>query len=207
IFAARQRKNIFLLCRVIERAELPNFFNAAGSIQRIEVAGITRRKLNGLQIARAQISILESVRTLTSEEMKTQPAAIGARDALRFSKKGDEQEEDEIGVDVRLELEVASKMFGRDLARAVLELDGGVERMIDFLHEGDERANVVIAKAGTRIRALELFDQPAGVIDSDVKAIVRGAQKSPRELAQFARGSTRQDRQLRTSEVIDQTIF
>ena len=47
--------------------------------------------------------------------MKTQPAAIGAGNALSFAKESDEQEEDEIGIDLRLELEIARKFFGGDL--------------------------------------------------------------------------------------------
>ena len=54
--------------------------------------------------------------------MKAQPAAIGPRNALRLAKEGDEKKQHEISVDLRLELEVARKIFRRDLAPAVLEL-------------------------------------------------------------------------------------
>ena len=62
--------------------------------------------------------------------MKTQPATIGPGNALSFAKESDKQEEDEIGIDLRLELEIARKFFGGDPALAVLELERGVERMI-----------------------------------------------------------------------------
>ena len=74
--------------------------------------------------------------------MKTQPAAIGPGNALGFAKESDEQEEDEISIDLRLELEVARKFFRGDLALAVLELERGVQRVIEFLDENDEGANV-----------------------------------------------------------------
>ena len=43
--------------------------------------------------------------------MKAQPAAIGARDALRFSKKSYEQQERQIRIDLRLQLEVAREFL------------------------------------------------------------------------------------------------
>ena len=62
--------------------------------------------------------------------MKTQPATIGPGNALGFAKESDKQEEDEIRIDLRLELEIARKFFRGDSALAVLELERGVERMI-----------------------------------------------------------------------------
>ena len=88
-----------------------------------------------------------------------------------------------------------------------LELERGVQRVIDFFHEHDERPDIAIAQAGARIVALELFDQPARIINADVKPIVRAAQKRARQLAQLARRSSGQDRQLRAALPIDQAIF
>ena len=51
--------------------------------------------------------------------MKTQPAAIGSRNALRFAKESDEQKKHEISIDLRLELEIAREIFRADFARAV----------------------------------------------------------------------------------------
>ena len=56
------------------------------------------------------------------EKMKAQPAPVSSRNSLRFSKKGDKQEENKIGVDLRLELEIAGKILRPDLARSAFEL-------------------------------------------------------------------------------------
>ena len=139
--------------------------------------------------------------------MKAEPAPISARNALGFAKEGNEQKENELGIDLGLELEVPGKIFRCDLARAILELERGVESMIDFFHERDERADIVITQASARVVSLELFDQPPGIINPDVKAIVGRAQKCPGELVQFAGRFASQARQLRAATLINQTIF
>ncbi len=147
------------------------------------------------------------MRILRSEKMKPQPTPVGPRDALRFSKKGDEEKQDQISVDLRLHLEIARKIFHADLVRAVLKLERSVKRMIDLLHEHDERSNVVIAQSGARIVPLQLVDQPARIINADVKPIVGAPQKRAGQFAQFARRSSGQDRQLRAALPVDQTIL
>ena len=139
--------------------------------------------------------------------MKAEPASIAARHALGFSKEGNEQKEDEIGIDLRLELEIAGKIFGCDFAGAIFKLKRGVKSVIDFFDERDERADIVITESGARIMSLELFDQPPGIINPDVKLIIGGAQKCSRKLTQFPRRSASQDRQLRAAAAINQTIF
>jgi len=104
--------------------------------------------------------------------MKSQPASIGSRDALRFAKEGNEQKKNKIGIDLRLKLEVAREIFRVDLARAIFELEGSVEGVIDFFDEGNQRTNVALAQAGARIVLLKLFNQPARIINADLKAIV-----------------------------------
>ena len=74
--------------------------------------------------------------------METQPAPIGSRNALCLSKERDEQEQHKISIDLRLELEVAREIFRSDFALAVLELKRGVQRVIDFFDEHDERTDV-----------------------------------------------------------------
>ena len=118
--------------------------------------------------------------------MKAQPAPISSRNALGFSKESDEQEENEISVDLRLQLEIAGKIFRRDLALTVLELKRRVQRVIDFFHEDDERTDVAVAQSGARVVPLKLFDEPARIVNADIKLIIRTPQKSARELAQFA---------------------
>ena len=134
--------------------------------------GIAGCKLAGLEISSAQISIGKSGWTLPLKKMEPQPATIAARDALCFAKESDEQKEHEVSIDLSLELEIADKILGRDFAGAVLELKRGVERMIDLFHERNERTDIVVAQSGARIVALELFDQPARIINTDVKTIV-----------------------------------
>jgi hypothetical protein len=126
---------------------------------------------------------------------------------LGFSKEGNEQKEDKIGIDLRLELEIAGKIFRGDLSRAIFKLKRGVERVIDLFHERDERADIVIAQSSTRIVSLELFDQPPGIINTDVKAIVGCAQKCAGKLTQFVGGFASQDRQLPAAAPINQTIL
>ena len=79
--------------------------------------------------------------------------------------------------------------------------------MIDFLNERDQGPDIAIAQTGAWIVPLQLFDQPARIINSDVKLIVRPAQKSPGQLAQFPRGGAGQPRELRAAFLVDQTIF
>jgi len=79
---------------------------------------------------------------------------------LGFSKEGNEQKKNKIGVDLRLELEIASKILRCDLTRAIFKLKRGMKRVIDFFYERDERTDIVIAQASARVVSLELFDQP-----------------------------------------------
>ncbi len=81
-----------------------------------------RRQLRRLEITAAQVLRLKRAGILRGKKMKAEPASIGPRDLLRFSKKGDEEEQNEIGIDARLELEVARKIFGSDLALPGFEL-------------------------------------------------------------------------------------
>ncbi len=139
--------------------------------------------------------------------MKAEPAPICPRDLLGFSKKSHEKQQDQIGIDAGLELEVAGEILRSDLALSGLELQRGVQRMIDLLHKRDERPDVAIAQAGARIVALELFDQPARIVDSDVKLIVGVPQKGARQFAQLPRGRARQPREMRAAAAIDQAIL
>ena len=88
---------------------------------------------------------MKRFRALACEKMKAEPAAVSSRNALGFPKEGYEQKENKVGVDLRLELEIAGKIFRCDFTRAVLELKCGVERVIDLFNEGNKRADVAIA--------------------------------------------------------------
>src|SRR5687768_5729272 len=82
-----------------------------------------------------------------------------------------------------------------------------MERVINLLHEGDQRPDVAIAQARARIVPLQLFDQPARIINPDVKLIVRAPQKGPGQLAQFSGGCAGQPRELCAALLIDEAIF
>ena len=107
--------------------------------------------------------------------------------SLGFSKEGDKQQQNEIGIDLRLELQIARKIFGSDLASSVFELKRRVQRVVEFLHKHDQRPDIAIADPCARIVLFELFDQPARIVNTDVKLISRTPQKRARELAQFSR--------------------
>ena len=59
--------------------------------------------------------------------------------------------------------------------------------MVDLFHKGDERADVAIVQPGPGIVLLELFDQPAGIINADVKLIIGAPEERARDFAQFPR--------------------
>ena len=101
---------------VIQRAKTPDLFQPAQPIERIEILRVAGGEFARFQITAAQICVAKSVGTLPGEKMKAQPAAIGARDALGFAKESDEEKENEISIDLRLELEVAREIFRCDLA-------------------------------------------------------------------------------------------
>src|SRR5437667_375487 len=128
-------------------------------------------------------------------------------EALDFSKKCDKQKENKISIDLRLQLEIAREIFRSDLARAAFKLKRGVQCMIDFFHEHDERPDIAITHPRARIVFFELFNEPARIVNTDVKLVAGAAQKRARELAQFSGGFSRQDRQLRTTRPINQAIF
>src|SRR5207247_4723979 len=121
------------------------FIEATHPVERVEIMGVVCRKLACLEIAAAQVCVAKCLRTLAGEEVKPQPPPIGARDSLSLSKKGDKQKKNEIGIDLRLQLEIAGEILRRNFARAAFEVKRGVQRMIDFFHEHDQRSDVVIA--------------------------------------------------------------
>jgi len=163
--------------------EAPNLIEAAVAVESIEVMRVTRCELARLQIAAPQICIPKRFRALAREKMKAQPAPVHARNALSFSKERNKQKQNEIGVDLRLELQIAGKIFGSDLADSGLELKRCMQGMIEFFHEHDERPDISIAHAGTRIVLFELFNEPARIINADVKLVARAPQKRARQLA------------------------
>src|SRR5205085_10638780 len=148
--------------------------------------------LGGLEVTPPEIRGLIRARIFRGKQVEPEPAPVRPRNFLRLPEKSDEKKEHQISIDPGLEFEVAGEIFRGDLAFAPLELKGGVQRVVELLHEGDERPDVAIAQAGTGIVALELFDQPARIINSDVKLIVGATQESAGQLAELARIRARQ---------------
>src|SRR5580765_4279256 len=89
--AVRQREDLCLFPRVIERMKPPDFIETTNGIERVEKTCVAGRKLARLEVTATQVRVAKCLGTLPSEKMKTQPAAVGRRDALRFSEKGDKQ--------------------------------------------------------------------------------------------------------------------
>jgi hypothetical protein len=192
---------------VVERMKTPDFIEAPRSVEGVEVTCIARGKLARLQITAPQVCIAKCLRVLAGKKMKAQPAAIGARNSLGFSKESNKQKKNKISIDLGLELQIARKIFRSDLASSAFELKRSMQRMIKFFHEHDQRPDIAIAHSCAGIVLFELFNKPARVVNADIKLATRAAQKRARELAQFAPGFSSEDRQLRATRPIDQTIF
>lgn len=185
----------------------PDFIKATNGIKRVEKICVTGRKLACLEVTAPQVRVAKCLGTLPREKVETQPAAVRRRDALRFSEKRDKQEKNQISVHLRLELKVTRKIFRRDLAHSAFELERGVQRMIQFFNERDQRSDVAIPQPSTRIVLFELVNQPAGIINPDVKLVPGSAQKCARQFAQFPSRCPCKHRQLRAARTINQTIF
>ena len=136
--ASRQRQNSVSLRAVIERMKPTDFIETTNGIEGVEKTRVAGCKLARLEVTATQVRVAKCLGTLPREKMKTQPAAVRRRDALRLSEKGDEQQKNQIGVHLRLKLKVARKIFRRDFAHSALELESGVQRVIQFFHEHDQ---------------------------------------------------------------------
>ena len=194
-----QREDAHFLCAVIERAKHSDFFQAPHAIERIKKFRVARGEFGRLEISTTQVCALKRTGILLCKKMKAEPAPIGPGNFLRLAKEGNEQKEHEVGIHLRLQLEIAREFLRFYFAATGLELQRCVQRVIDFFHEHDERTNVSVVQSGTRIVAFELFDQPPRIINSDVQAVVCVAQERARELAQFTRGCAGQLAQVRAS--------
>ncbi len=184
----------------------PDFIEASQAVEGVEIMRVARCELTCLEITTAQVWVAKCFRTLAREKMKAQPAPVSFRNALGFSEKRDKQEENKVSIDLRLELEIARKIFRGDLADSPFELKRSMQRVIQFLDEHDQRPDIAIAQTRARIVLLQLLDEPARIINANVKLVSRAAEERPRELAQFSRGFASQDRQLRATRPINQAI-
>src|SRR5688500_8115413 len=82
-----------------------------------------------------------------------------------------------------------------------------MQGMVDLFNKGDERLDVAIVQPGPGIVPLELFYQPAGIINADVELIISAPEEGAREFAQFPRRRSCQPRELRATAAINQTIL
>src|SRR5207244_8484568 len=102
------------------------------------------------------------------------------RNALRFPEKRDKQKQNKVSIDLRLELEIARKIFRCDLADSPFELKRSMQRVIQFLHKHDQRSDIAIAQPCARVMLLQLLDHPARIINANVKLVAGGSHKCPR---------------------------
>jgi hypothetical protein len=79
--------------------------------------------------------------------------------------------------------------------------------MIQFFNKRDQRSDIPVPQSRTRIVLFELFNQPAGIINADVKLVTSTPQKRARKFAQFAGRCPCEHRQLRGARPINETIF
>src|SRR5205814_1123260 len=175
--ASRQRQNSLSLRTVIERMKPSDFIETTNGIKGVEKTCVAGRKLARLEVTATQVCVAKCLGALPGEKVKTQPAAVGRRDALRFPEKGDEQQQNQVSVHLRLKLKVARKIFRRDLALSAFELERGVQRMIEFFNKRDQRSDIPIPQPRTRIRLFELTKQPAGIINADRELVSGTPQK------------------------------
>src|SRR4029434_8499307 len=102
---------------------------------------------------------------------------------------------------------IAGKFFRGDPALAVFKLKRGVKGVIQFLNENDEGANIGIAQAAPGIVAFKLIDEPARIVDPDVKLIAGVAEESARDLIQFAGRGTSHSAEMNGTASINDAIF
>ena len=62
-----------------------------------------------------------------------------------LAEKRHEHQQHQVRVHLRLEFEVARELLAADGAPSALERQRGVQRVVDFFHERDERADVRVA--------------------------------------------------------------
>jgi len=202
-----QREDVRFFGGIIEGPKFADLIKPADPVESIEILSVAGGEFASFEIAAAQIFIAKCLGTLPAEKMKTQPAAIGPRNTLGFAKESDEQEENKIGIDLRLELQIAGKFFGGDPALAVFKLERSVQRVIQFLNKNDERANIGIAQAAPGIVAFKLINEPARIIDPDIELIAGVAEESTRDLIQFAGRGASQFAEMNGTSSINDAIF
>src|ERR1700730_13882273 len=84
-----QRKDALLFGAVIERTKAADLLQPPHTVERVEIFRVTRGQLRRLEITTAHVLVVVGAGIFGSEEVKAQPATIGARDALGLSEEGD----------------------------------------------------------------------------------------------------------------------
>jgi hypothetical protein len=198
---------VSLFCGVIEGVKVADFVDPPSPVEGIEKAGVAFGEGTGFEVATTEIVIGVSVGILSGKEMEAEPAPIHRGYFLGFAEEPDEEEEDEIGIDRGLEFEITSVVFAGDLIDPALELEGGVEGMIDFFDEGDQGKDIGIAKSFSGVMAFQLIDQPAGVVDADMELAVGPAEESAGEFTEFAGGGPGGATELARALRVDEAVF
>src|SRR6476620_28118 len=103
--------------------EYANLVDATGSVERVEAKRVLPAEFRGFEIAPAQIRVGIWLRMALGEEMETKPAPVGARDFLCLAKESDKEQQHEVSIDLRLELEIAGEIFAFDFPETALEIE------------------------------------------------------------------------------------
>ena len=141
------------------------------------------------------------------EHVEPQPPSVRAGNPSGTAKKSDEKEQDKIGVDLGLQFEIARVVLVAVWRLSSLELEGGMQSMVDFLDEGYEVLDIGVAQAGTRIMLLDLFNEPARIINANALASVCCTQEGPRKHAQLRRLRPGESGKVPAPPAIDKALF
>ena len=89
----------------------------------------------------------------------------------------------------------------------MVELDGGMQGVVDLFDEGDELADVVVAKACPWIVAFELLDQPLRVIDADAQLSLGSPKEGAGHFRELRGLCSGQGGQLAAAGRVDETVL
>jgi hypothetical protein len=144
---------------------------------------------------------------LALKQVEAEPAAIGAGDTLRLAKEGNEEQEHEVGVHSRLQLQIPGEVLAGQIAFSSAKGERRVQGVIDLFHERDEVPDIRVAQPAPRIMALELLDQPSRIVDPDEEIVPAVPQEGPRQLAQFPRLRAGERGEVVTAILSDEAVF
>jgi hypothetical protein len=139
-----QSQNVTFLGIVREGMEISYLVQPPRTVEGIQKMGIGRGQFARFKIARSEIFVLESILRAGFKQVKPEPAPVRSRDPLRFSEKRDEKQQDQVGVHHALQLQIPRKVLAIDPSQAGLKLQRGVQRVVNFLHEHNQRPDIAV---------------------------------------------------------------